>query len=85
MTTQAWLEAGFRTEHVNMAARRLVFRRIDPDALVQRAGRGNRESGPIHLVNGRHPAFGALKDITRLVPGVDLTEPADPDWADAAC
>jgi len=28
----------------------------------------------------RHPIFGALKDITRLVPGVDLTEPADPDW-----
>ena len=27
-------------------------------------------------------AAGALKDITFLVPGVDLTEPADPEWAD---
>jgi hypothetical protein len=30
----------------------------------------------------RHPAFGALKDTTFVPPGVDLTEPADPDWAD---
>jgi hypothetical protein len=29
----------------------------------------------------RHPIFGALKDVTHLVEGVDLTEPADPDWA----
>ena len=26
--------------------------------------------------------IGALKDITFIPPGVDLTEPADPDWAD---
>jgi hypothetical protein len=30
----------------------------------------------------RHPICGALKDITFVVPGVDLTEPADPEWAD---
>jgi hypothetical protein len=29
---------------------------------------------------GRHPLFGALKDVTFVPPGVDLTEPADPDW-----
>jgi hypothetical protein len=28
----------------------------------------------------RHPLFGALKDVTFVAPGVDLTEPADPDW-----
>jgi len=28
----------------------------------------------------RHPLFGALKGITFIPPGVDLTEPADPDW-----
>ena len=31
---------------------------------------------------GRHPMSGALKDITFIPPGVDLTEPADPYWAD---
>jgi len=30
--------------------------------------------------DGRHPARGALKDITHLVPGVDPTEPAFPDF-----
>jgi hypothetical protein len=29
----------------------------------------------------RHPVFGALKGTTFVPPGVDLTEPADPDWA----
>jgi hypothetical protein len=28
----------------------------------------------------RHPLFGALKDTTFIPPGVDLTQPADPDW-----
>ena len=28
----------------------------------------------------RSPLFGALKGLTRVAPGVDLTEPADPDW-----
>ena len=30
--------------------------------------------------SGRHPLFGALKDVTLVPPGIDLTEPADPDW-----
>jgi hypothetical protein len=30
----------------------------------------------------RHPLFGALKDITFVPRGVDLTEPADPDWGE---
>jgi hypothetical protein len=30
----------------------------------------------------RHPLFGALKDTTFIPPGVDLTEPADPDWGE---
>jgi hypothetical protein len=28
----------------------------------------------------RHPLFGALKGMTFVPPGVDLTAPADPDW-----
>jgi hypothetical protein len=30
----------------------------------------------------RHPAFGSMKDVTRIAPGSDLTEPAMPEWAD---
>ena len=32
---------------------------------------------------GRHPLFGALKGTTFIPPGVDLTEPADPNWREA--
>jgi hypothetical protein len=30
----------------------------------------------------RHPLFGALKNVTLVRPGIDLTEPADPDWSE---
>ena len=57
----------------------------------QAGGPTKKRKRPAHQANamkpyatkdGRHQAFGALKDITRLVPGVDLTEPAFPEWAD---
>jgi hypothetical protein len=28
----------------------------------------------------RHPLFGAMKGLLRVMPGTDLTKPADPDW-----
>lgn len=70
--TKVWLAAGFRTEQVDTKARRVVFRRIDQkpsEAPLQRVRKA-----------GRHPLFGALKGLIRVPQGVDLTEPADPDW-----
>jgi len=32
----------------------------------------------------RHPLYGALKGYITFVPGVDLTEPADPEWGERA-
>lgn len=29
-----------------------------------------------------HPAWGAMKGLIRIMPGTDLTRPADPEWAD---
>jgi hypothetical protein len=40
----------------------------------------NPEPLPQAKKNERHPLFGALKGVTLVPPGVDLTEPADPDW-----
>jgi len=40
----------------------------------------NPESLPQPKKTERHPLFGALKGMTFVPPGVDLTEPADPDW-----
>ena len=30
----------------------------------------------------RHPLFGALKGYMQVMPGTDLTKPADPAWGD---
>jgi predicted RNase H-like HicB family nuclease len=29
-----------------------------------------------------HPAYGMMKGLIRIMPGTDLTQPADPEWAD---
>ena len=64
VNAQAWLAAGYRTESVDISGEAVVFRKI--------------ASPPKHV--RRHPAFGALAGTVRVAPGVDLTEPADPDW-----
>ena len=80
--TNEWLAAGYKTEQVDIEARKLVFRRV---------GRAESTKAPSHsLENGdsqqprRHPLFGRLKGTITILPGTDLTEPADPDWADIA-
>ena len=77
--TKVWLEAGYESTQVDMSARRLVFRRR------QKADTEKTSAGPAQPSQekgGRHPAFGALKGLIRIRPGIDLTEPADPEWAD---
>jgi hypothetical protein len=81
--TKVWLDAGYRTEQVDMASRRLVFRRVHPGkpsepapapAVPTDAGR--------RAPTRRHPLFGALKGLLRVMPGTDLTKPADPTWGE---
>jgi|SRR5689334_24459853 len=70
--TKVWLAAGFRTEQVDTKARKVVFRRIEQKTSDMTLPRAKK--------SGRHPLFGALKGLMRIPPGVDLTDPADPDW-----
>jgi hypothetical protein len=69
--TKVWLEAGFESEQVDMEKRKLVFKRVRP---VKAAVETDDDFV--------HPAYGAMKGLIRIMPGVDLTEPADPEWAD---
>jgi len=69
--TKIWIEAGFKSEQVDMEKHRLVFRRVRGPNVAQSA----REE-PVH------PAYGAMQGLIRIVPGTDLTQPADPEWAD---
>jgi len=69
--TKVWIEAGFKSEQVDMAKRKLVFRRVrKPD---ERVASGEKPF---------HPLYGMMQGLVRVMPGTDLTQPADPEWAD---
>jgi hypothetical protein len=72
--TKVWLDAGFQSEHVDIAARKLVFRRVRKPAGAHAAQSGGET--PFH------PLYGMMQGLIRIMPGTDLTQPADPEWAD---
>jgi len=66
--THAWLDAGYRTESVDMGGEKLVFRREGGAAAPAESGGGGSRD-PLAGVHG------ALQGTGRVPPGVDLTEP----------
>lgn len=76
--TKAWLAAGYETADVDLPNGRLVFQRR-PEARPQTPA--PRIAASEGSASGSHPAIGAMKGLVRIEPGVDLTQPADPDWA----
>ena len=102
--TKVWLEAGFKTEQVDIEGHKLVFRRVKPRqppapvvpagkpassgiSLLERFGRtaAKTEKAPTPAETPAaspffHPAYGSMKGLIQIAPGVDLTEPADPEW-----
>ena len=68
--TRAWRDAGFASEDVDMRNRRVSFRRV-------------RAASPAIPSAGRHPALGWMKGTLTIADGVDLTQPADPEWGRA--
>ena len=83
--TRAWLAAGFRSEQVDLPGRRLTFRRVEEDAAMA----GFQEAQATFQANPQTPhskfaLFGWMKGTITIAPGVDLTEPPCPEWADLA-
>jgi hypothetical protein len=77
---QAWLEAGYRTEQVDMEAETLVFVRAR-----ESTERGMAESKAAYKAQdaaAQHPMLGALKGLLWIDPTLDLAKPAlDPaEW-----
>ncbi len=70
--TKIWLDAGFKTEQVDTQKKKVVFRKVDP---INR----EHQSGP-STETGYYPLYGSMTGLIQVVPGVDLTEPADPNW-----
>jgi len=64
--TRVWLDAGYRTERVNTASGKVVFRR----AVV----RPTRTAGLIERLQA------ALGGTVRVAPGVNLAEPSGELW-----
>jgi hypothetical protein len=85
--TQIWLDAGFRTEQVDIEGEKLVFRRVAPKA-EEKMSDDKRASGMSDVADEfkpqdtaekkpmRSPLFGALKGTFTIEPGWDLTQPA---------
>jgi hypothetical protein len=68
--TEAWLDAGFQTEQVDMKRGRLVFRRAD----------AAEDPG----LSEHHPLYGCMKGTVTFAPDYDPGEPADPAWGEIA-
>jgi hypothetical protein len=65
----------------NNEGRRLVFRKMSPSK--QNEGAPPTPSSPAGETPPRqHPLLGALKGLLRIMPGTDLTKPADPSWGE---
>jgi len=71
--TKVWLDAGFESEQVDMPARKLVFRRVQRPKTADAVSSSDKSF---------HPAYGAMKGLVRILPGTDLTQPADKEWAE---
>ncbi|MGB9365776.1 MAG: hypothetical protein WCE79_07170 [Xanthobacteraceae bacterium] len=76
--TKAWRDAGFLSEQVDMDARTVVFSRTDSVSEKQGQTKGGQSAPPARSL------YGWLEGTVRVAPGVDLTEPADPDWGKRA-
>ena len=87
--TLAWRNAGYLTEKVDIRNDRVVFRRIGAQQVEPLSAedqkhivRSKRWYGDDGVKKTRHPLFGWMKGSVSIPVGVDLTEPADPEWAD---
>ena len=78
--TKAWKDAGFESEDVDMKGRRLAFRRVRSET--------SRDMGAPSVddvtTEQRHPLIGWMKGTLTIAEGVDLSQPADPEWGEAA-
>ena len=74
--TKEWLAAGYRTESVDIVGEKLVFRRVNPATSPTYPG----SVRPLQTHKKGHSLLGCLKGMLKIMPGVDLTQPADPDW-----
>jgi len=62
---RTWLQAGWRTEEVDLAGRKVTFQ---------------RSSAPPALVTPTRDPWGCMADTITIMPGTDLTAPPGDIW-----
>jgi hypothetical protein len=77
--THAWLDAGYQTERVDMASRRLVFRRAGPRHVEPRKSSA-RVTTPRDGKALFDELYGCMAGSVTVAPGVDLTDPTGEIW-----
>ncbi|MFN3548069.1 MAG: hypothetical protein ACK4U0_11325 [Mesorhizobium sp.] len=75
--TREWLAAGFLAEAVDIKAGKLTFRKREEYPIIF-AGESAKDLG--QELTGQDPLFGCMRGTLKILPGVDYTKPADPDW-----
>ena len=82
--TRAWLEAGYTTAEVNMAAQTLVFLKAVQYGPIAKSASGELRDEPqdftVTSAGFLSRVFGALKGTVTIKPGTDLTAPIDTKW-----
>ena len=82
--TNSWLKAGYKTENVDMAAKKLVF--VKAAQYPPPSGSGAlalQDAAPAHAAASGgflSNVFGALEGTVTIKPGTDLTAPIDTKW-----
>ena len=82
--THAWLEAGYMTAEVDMAAHTLVFRKVAQYGPAAKSTSGALRDEPQDSTAASggflSRVFGALEGTVTVKPGTDLTAPIDTKW-----
>ena len=82
--TNSWLKAGYKTENVDMAGKKLVFVKAAPYPPPPASGApALRDAAPASAAASGgflSGVFGALKGTVTIKPGTDLTAPVEADW-----
>jgi hypothetical protein len=71
---RAWLDAGFRTEDVDMEGQRVVFAR-EASGVHEVPQAFDHGAAETEAAIPMHPMFGAMKGTFTIEPGWDLTNP----------
>lgn len=77
--TNEWLNAGYKTEQVDMGAEALVFRKISSSNPLTKKPRTPSTPDRIRPNTDAHPImrlYGALKECITIAKDIDLTNPA---------